>query len=449
VTLILALFLIGTLVLSCLSTAFFKQQDHALAQQYIPTIKHRNLVIDLGNGVKTNAQLTYPAVGKGPFPGILLVHGAGPADMNYGGMFWQIAQYLSERGFVVLRYDKRGIGGNGTVINSDIWGNMTSNDLIHDAEKGVSVLVQQPEVDAKRISIVGHSEGGAITTRIAIDNPITKIKNIVLMAARIQNAHDLLYHTFVRLPLEYAKQVLDKKHTGSISIQQAVKDPLFGRYIDFSLANNQNYSANVTTNTTDLGTLFLEGSSSSNATARQVVGFTTTTADSINIDKQLRAMLERTFESAFKATIGENHSKCEMPSLCPIYFKSVVGLKPTLNIIGNVSASTGILLLHGQNDTNSPVQHAFMLQQKLTELNHPDHTLITYPNLGHLFYPSSLWTTGVGPIPEYVLADLYAWLEAHSGLSHPYVTTRTTSIVGGGSNRTSSLNTNTTSPSKR
>jgi dipeptidyl aminopeptidase/acylaminoacyl peptidase len=89
-----------------------------------------------------------------------------------------------------------------------------------------------------------------------------------------------------------------------------------------------------------------------------------------------------------------------------------------LNIIGNVSASTGILLLHGQNDTNSPVQHAFMLQQKLTELNHPDHTLITYPNLGHLFYPSSLWTTGIGPIPEYVLADLYAWLEAHSGFTN-------------------------------
>jgi uncharacterized protein len=66
------------------------------------------------------------------------VHGAGPADMNYGGMFWQIAQYLSERGFVVLRYDKRGIGGNGTIINSDIWGNMTSSDLIHDAEKGTS-----------------------------------------------------------------------------------------------------------------------------------------------------------------------------------------------------------------------------------------------------------------------------------------------------------------------
>ena len=53
-----------------------------LAQQDLETIKYRDLVIDLGDGVKTNAQLTFPAVGKGPFPGVLLVHGTGAQDMN-------------------------------------------------------------------------------------------------------------------------------------------------------------------------------------------------------------------------------------------------------------------------------------------------------------------------------------------------------------------------------
>ena len=52
--------------------------------------------------------------------------------------------------------------------------------------------------------------------------------------------------------------------------------------------------------------------------------------------------------------------------------------------------------------------------------------------------------TGVGPIEQYVLADIYAWLEAHSGLSHSYVTT-TASTIGA---NTSSLNTNTTSSSR-
>jgi|SRR5215831_8276769 len=82
-TLSLGIFLIGMLGLSCLFTSIFKQQDQALAQRYVQTIKYRNLVIDLGNGVKTNAQLTYPAVGKGPFPGVLLIPGAGAADMSY------------------------------------------------------------------------------------------------------------------------------------------------------------------------------------------------------------------------------------------------------------------------------------------------------------------------------------------------------------------------------
>ena len=74
----LGLFLIGILGLSCLSTSIFKQQNHALAQQSIPTIKYKNLVIDLGNGVKTNAQLTLPAEGDGPFPAVLLIPGSGP-----------------------------------------------------------------------------------------------------------------------------------------------------------------------------------------------------------------------------------------------------------------------------------------------------------------------------------------------------------------------------------
>ena len=66
--------------------------------------------------------------------------------------------------------------------------------------------------------------------------------------------------------------------------------------------------------------------------------------------------------------------------------------------------------------TQTPVQQAFLLQQRLTEVILPDHTLITYPNLGHAFYPSSEWQTGIGTIQQNVLADLYRWLEAHSGL---------------------------------
>ena len=112
-----------------------------------------------------------------------------------------------------------------------------------------------------------------------------------------------------------------------------------------------------------------------------------------------------------------NLLKCNDIGVCPVLWKSLSSLIPNLSIIGNVSKSTGILILNGENDTQTPVQQAFLLQQRLTDVNHPDHTLITYPDLGHLFYPSSQWQTGIGPIQQYVLADIYSWLESHNGFT--------------------------------
>jgi hypothetical protein len=44
---------------------------------------------------------------------------------------------------------------------------------------------------------------------------------------------------------------------------------------------------------------------------------------------------------------------------------------------------------------------------------------LTYPAIGkgHEFYPSTQRLTQHGPIEQYVLGDLYSWLEAHSGLT--------------------------------
>jgi uncharacterized protein len=101
-----------------------------------------------------------------------------------------------------------------------------------------------------------------------------------------------------------------------------------------------------------------------------------------------------------------------------VWVRSQAALEPTLNIIGNVPPTTSILIQQGQNDSQTPIHQAFLLQQELIDKKHPDHTLITYPNLGHAFYPSSEYDTSTaGPMPPYVLADLYAWLEAHSGFT--------------------------------
>jgi hypothetical protein len=89
---------------------------------------------------------------------------------------------------------------------------MTYDDLKQDAEKALNVLIQQPEVDPKKITLIGHSEGGEIAARVAIGNP-DKAKNLVLMDARIQTPYYALYYGVVGLPLEYARQVLDRCRT--------------------------------------------------------------------------------------------------------------------------------------------------------------------------------------------------------------------------------------------
>jgi len=281
----------------------------------------------------------------------------------------------------------------------------------------LNVLIQQSEVDPKRISIIGHSEGTIIAPRVAIDNS-TKVKNIILMGTVALSTRENTHNLDVTLPSEYATQVLDKNHTGLISIQQIAKDPVLKNYFvppSVLLTNNIKVITNALVK--EFGT-----------------------NDSISIEKQLNPLLIKGYENL----TAFNLLKCNNFEPCPVWLSSAFGLIPTLSIIANVSKSTGILIINGENDSLTPVQQAFLLQQRLTEVNHPDHTLITYPNLGHVFYPSSQWSTGFGPIQQYVLADLYSWLETHSGLSHSYVSTTTTSTMGA---NTSSLNTNTTSAS--
>ena len=95
---------------------------------------------------------------------------------------------------------------------------------------------------------------------------------------------------------------------------------------------------------------------------------------------------------------------------CPILFASYYSMIPNLDIIGKVPSDTSILIQQGKNDSNTPMQQAFLLQQELTEVRHSDHTLITYPDLDHEFSHSSLGFDTKGPMEQKVLEDLFGWL---------------------------------------
>ena len=365
------------------------------------------MVIDLGNGLETNARLNLPATGDGPFPGVLLVPGSGPIDMNETGgavrignetgsliypparPFFDIAEYLSQRGFAVLQYDKRGVGANFTILDSNIWGNTTVTDLENDAEKALDVLIQQPEVDSNSVTLVGHSEGTMYVTRLAVKNPDI-VDKIVLMGTLALGYHEEAYYQAVTLPILYAQQILDHNHNGFISVQEALKDRVF-HSIPINLT--QALTQNITT---------------INGTVEQLnLQYNVNNDTFISINDELKPRLIDQLRSGSVVTQNE---KCGLKP-CPIWLKSQYSAIPNLDIISKVPFSTSILIMNGKNDSQTPLQHAFLLQQKLTEVRHPDHTLITYPDLGHLFYPSSQWiTVAGGPMEPKVLEDLFGWV---------------------------------------
>lgn len=273
------------------------------------------------------------------------------------------------------------------------WGNATFNDLKQDAEKALDVLIQQPKVDANHVTLVGHSEGTQIAPRVAIDNP-GKVNNIVLMGAVAQTLRELGYFQGVTLPVLYAQQVLDHNHDGLLSVREASENPVFSSLIgrNFTLLLTQNITA---ANGTIAGQHLLPQYNSNNDTF-------------ISINDELQPRLIDFLKSL---SVVRPEEKCTANNLaCPTWVASAYSLIPTLDIISKVPSDISILIQQGKNDSNTPIQEAFLLQQKLTEVRHPDHTLKTYPDLGHAFSPSSQWLTAWGPMDQKVLEDLFGWL---------------------------------------
>ena len=138
--------------------------------------------------IELAATLTIPP-GKGPFPAVLLMVGSGPHDRDetLAGHkpFLVLADYLTRKGIVVLRADKRGVGKS-----TGDYSKAVMADFASDAEAGVAYLKTRAEVNPHKIGLVGHSEGGVEAPMAAVADP--DVAFIVMMAGTGVRGDELL-----------------------------------------------------------------------------------------------------------------------------------------------------------------------------------------------------------------------------------------------------------------
>jgi uncharacterized protein len=88
----------------------------------------------------------------GPHPAVVLVHGSGPAARE---TVLPYARFLVRRGVAVLGYDKRGVGGS-----TGDWDRATFDDLAADVVAATAWLRTRPDIDPRRIGLLGISQAG-------------------------------------------------------------------------------------------------------------------------------------------------------------------------------------------------------------------------------------------------------------------------------------------------
>jgi uncharacterized protein len=120
------------------------------------------------SGIHYSGTLTYPKSG-GPFAAAILITGSGQQDRDetlFGHKpFAVIADYLTRRGYAVLRVDDRQMGkSTGDVERA------TSKDFANDVEASMHELQSRKEIDQKKIGLIGHSEGGLIASIVGSEN---------------------------------------------------------------------------------------------------------------------------------------------------------------------------------------------------------------------------------------------------------------------------------------
>lgn len=148
--------------------------------------------IQPGELVVTSGTIQLPATlvvpeGEGPFPAVVLVHGSGPNDrdetVGANAPFRDLAEGLARHGIASLRYEKR-------TRQSPLSPILTvKEEVIDDVLNAIALARSQPNIDARRVFLLGHSLGAYLAPRIA--GADATIAGIVMLAGNVRPIQEL------------------------------------------------------------------------------------------------------------------------------------------------------------------------------------------------------------------------------------------------------------------
>jgi hypothetical protein len=168
---------------------------------------------------KLPGTLTYPT-GKSGSPAVVLVPDSGPSDRDATvigtKVFRDLAEGLSSRGIAVLRYEKR-TRQYATKISSTSY--TIDDETVHDAAEAAALARTEPEVDPKRVFVLGFGVGGFIAPRIAGDDG--KLAGLILLGAPEHSLEDWIMETAESLNLTPKRLDEVKQHVAKVKKLEA------------------------------------------------------------------------------------------------------------------------------------------------------------------------------------------------------------------------------------
>ncbi|WP_177176585.1 alpha/beta hydrolase family protein [Hyunsoonleella jejuensis] len=175
------------------------------------------------DSIKLAGTLTLPKDIKNP-PVAILISGSGPQNRDEEVKqfnhkpFLVLSNHLTNNGIAVLRYDDRGIAES-----EGSFKDATSFDFASDVNAAIQFLKARNDIDANKIGLIGHSEGGLIAPIVASKNK--DVAFVVLLAGTGVDGGKIL-QTQSRKMMELRgaqKMMLDENEKLTTIIYDAIK----------------------------------------------------------------------------------------------------------------------------------------------------------------------------------------------------------------------------------